>query len=66
MLAIASPGTADTIYINGKIYTVDDSQEWAQAVAIKDRKFVAVGLNPGLDHRKLRLTKRLAVLTENF
>ncbi len=36
---------ADTIYINGRIYTVDEAQPWAEAVAIKDGKFVAVGSN---------------------
>ena len=35
--------TADTIYINGKIYTVNDAQPWAEAVAIKDGKFQKVG-----------------------
>ncbi len=35
--------TADTIYINGKIYTVNETQPWAEAVAIKDGKFIRVG-----------------------
>ena len=34
---------ADVIYTNGKIYTVDDSLPWAEAVAIKDGRFIAVG-----------------------
>jgi len=34
---------ADTIYHNGKIYTVNDVQPWAEAVAIRDGKFIAVG-----------------------
>ena len=34
---------ADTVYTNGKIYTVNDAQPWAEAVAIKDRKFLVVG-----------------------
>ena len=38
-----SSNSADTIYTNGKIYTVDDSNVWAEALAIKDGKFVAVG-----------------------
>lgn len=37
--------TADTAYINGKIYTVDATKPWAEAVAIKDGKFIAVGSN---------------------
>jgi predicted amidohydrolase YtcJ len=35
--------TADTIYTNGLIYTVNEAQPWAEAVAIKDDRFVAVG-----------------------
>jgi len=35
--------TADTIYTNGKIYTVNKAQPWAEAVAIKDGKFIKVG-----------------------
>jgi predicted amidohydrolase YtcJ len=34
---------ADTVYNNGKIYTVNEKQPWAEAVAIKDGKFTAVG-----------------------
>lgn len=34
---------ADTVYTNGKIYTVDEDQPWAEAVAIKDGKFLVVG-----------------------
>ena len=37
--------TADTVYTNGKIYTVNAAQPWAEAVAIKDGEFVAVGTN---------------------
>lgn len=36
---------ADVIYKNGKIYTVNESQPWAEAVAIKDGKFLLVGTN---------------------
>jgi len=35
--------TADVILINGKVYTVNPAQPWAQAVAVKDGKIVAVG-----------------------
>ena len=34
---------ADTIYINGKVYTVDNENEWAEAFAVKDGKFITVG-----------------------
>jgi predicted amidohydrolase YtcJ len=34
---------ADTILINGKIYTINNKQAWAHAVAIRGEKIVAVG-----------------------
>jgi predicted amidohydrolase YtcJ len=37
--------TADTVYTNGSIYTVDEAQPWVEAVAIKDGKFLKVGTN---------------------
>ena len=36
---------ADTVYSNGRIYTVNEAQPWAEAVAIKDGKFLVVGSN---------------------
>lgn len=36
-------GAPDLALVNGKIYTVDPSSPWAEAVAVKDGKFVAVG-----------------------
>ncbi len=39
----ANAQTADTIYTNGKIVTVDPGQPVVEAVAIADRKFIAVG-----------------------
>lgn len=37
------PIVADSIFFNGKIYTVNNEQPWAEAVAIKDGEIVAVG-----------------------
>ncbi len=34
---------ADVVYTSGRIYTVDEAQPWAEAVAIKDGRFLAVG-----------------------
>lgn len=34
---------ADVVYTNGRIYTVDETQPWAEAVAIRDGEFVIVG-----------------------
>ena len=40
-----NPNDPDAIYVNGRIYTVADDQTWAEAIAIKDGKFVSVGSN---------------------
>ena len=40
---------ADTVYKNGKIYTVNEAQPWAEAVAIKDGKFLVVGSNADVE-----------------
>ena len=37
--------TADRVYTNARIYTVNEKQPWAEAVAIKDGKFLLVGSN---------------------
>ena len=34
---------ADAVYYNGKIYTVDKTQPWAEAIAVKDGKIAKVG-----------------------
>ena len=44
-----SGDVADTVYTNGKIYTVNDAQPWAEAVAIKDGKFLVVGSNADVE-----------------
>ncbi|MCO4821197.1 MAG: amidohydrolase [Flavobacteriaceae bacterium] len=36
---------ADTVYINGKIYTVNEDSPWVEAVAIREGKFIKVGSN---------------------
>ena len=36
---------ADTVYTNGKIYTVNEALPWAEAVAIKEGTFIKVGSN---------------------
>ena len=37
--------TAALVYTNAEIYTMDPLQPWANAVAIQDNKFIAVGSN---------------------
>ncbi len=43
--ALAQSDKAETVYTNGKIYTVNQVQPWAEAVAIRDGKFLVVGSN---------------------
>jgi predicted amidohydrolase YtcJ len=58
---------ADTIAWNGKVYTVDENQPWAEAFAIRDGAFVAVGSNQdvlaykGADTRMIDLASGMAV-----
>ena len=53
--SLSSKVSAETIYINAKVYTVDEIKEWADAFAIKDGKFIAVGTNREI--RKLKDAK---------
>lgn len=34
---------ADSVYLNGKIYTVNEAQPWAEAMAIQDDRLIFVG-----------------------
>ena len=48
-VAEAKPEAADLILINGGIYTVDAERSWAEAAAIRDGAFVAVGSNSEIE-----------------
>lgn len=48
---------ADLILVNGKIYTVASGQPWADACAIKDGKFIAVGKSDAIRKYQGRITK---------
>lgn len=41
----AAESAADTVFTNGRIYTVNEAAPWAEAVAIKDGKLIVVGSN---------------------
>ena len=41
----AQEASVDAIFVNGLVYTVDDDNPWAEAFAVKDGKFAAVGSN---------------------
>ena len=43
--SVVNAQQADTVYTGGKIYTVNEEQPWAEAVAVKDGKFIKVGSN---------------------
>jgi predicted amidohydrolase YtcJ len=42
-VAVSTAIVADTVYTNGRIYTVNEAQPWVEAVAIKDGRFIKVG-----------------------
>lgn len=39
----SSENAADMVFINGKVYTVNDSMPWAEAIAVKGKEIVFVG-----------------------
>jgi len=41
--ASSSKVTADAAFLNGRIYTVDETLPWAESVAVTDGRFIAVG-----------------------
>lgn len=45
----ANLNSADLVLFNGKIFTVDKENPWAEACAIKDGKFLAVGDSDSMD-----------------
>ncbi len=47
-LLIGTATSADMVLTNGQIYTVDDSQPWAEAVAIENGRFEYVGNADGV------------------
>jgi hypothetical protein len=55
-------GGADRLLVNGRIVTMDDSTSIAEAAAIRDRRFVAVGRGrrAGRLDRRVRLGRREA------
>ena len=63
----ATPDAADVVLVNGGIYTVDAERSWAQAAAIRDGVFIAVGSNDdieplvGPDTRTIDLSGNMAL-----
>ncbi|WP_184168397.1 amidohydrolase [Sphingomonas kyeonggiensis] len=50
--ALSAPEAADLILTNGRVYTVEEGKPWAQAVAIKDGRILAVGSVAEIAKRK--------------
>jgi len=40
---VSGNGSADLVFVNGAVYTVDAARSWAQAVAVRAGRIVAVG-----------------------
>lgn len=56
VLTVVFAESADTVYLNGKFYTANESQAWAEAVALKDGKFLHVGNNKSVKEHVGALT----------
>jgi predicted amidohydrolase YtcJ len=41
--ALASSGPADVVFVNGKVYTMNPAQPWAQAVVVRGKHIAYVG-----------------------
>jgi predicted amidohydrolase YtcJ len=51
--------TAETVLVHARIYTVNAKQPWADALAIKDGKILAVGTNKQIEALRGSSTRRL-------
>lgn len=49
LTAASSGNVADRVFTDARVYTVNASDPWAQAIAIKDGRFVYVGDNSGVE-----------------
>ncbi|WCM25715.1 amidohydrolase [Sphingomonas sp. QA11] len=47
-----APEVAELILTNGRVYTVEEGKPWAEAVAIKDGRILAVGTSAEIARRK--------------
>ena len=55
----AAPLRADTVLLNGKVFTANDAQPWAQALAISGDRVVAVGDSAAIQALAGPSTRRL-------
>lgn len=47
--AVSSDGYAETVFVNGAVYTVDAMRSWAEAVAIRGGRISYVGTDEGVE-----------------
>jgi len=57
-IAIHSAFAAEHVYTNGRIYTANSEQPWAEAILVKDEKILYVGTNEDALQRARRRTTR--------
>jgi predicted amidohydrolase YtcJ len=46
---VSANGSADLVFVNGAVYTVDAARRWAQAVAVRDGRIAAVGSDADIE-----------------
>ena len=49
--------SADKLYVNGSIFTVNKDREWAETVAVEGNKIVYVGDRAGADAFAMRIPR---------
>lgn len=59
--AIAQGGSADVILTGGKVFTSDPSKPWAQAIAVRGTRIVAVGSDAEVEKLAGASTRRIAL-----
>jgi predicted amidohydrolase YtcJ len=47
---VSSTSSADLLFVNGHVYTVDAARSWARAVAVRGGRILAVGTDGALDN----------------
>ena len=58
-VACSGPGAADLVLVNGRVYTLDEQQPWAEAVAIQGERIIAVGSNGEIRHMAGSNTRKI-------
>ncbi|MDO8677009.1 MAG: amidohydrolase family protein [Acidobacteriota bacterium] len=59
LVSACAPAAPDTILLNGKIFTANAAQPWAEALAIRGERIIAVGANTAIAAQAGTSTRRL-------